>query len=246
MTDFHTHLGQFYHIYTSPADLLRIMDDVGVDKFACSSTSICGRNYGKVLNEMSKLVQLAGNRVFPVLWIIPSMLHNGVLQRFLNSDIEWKMLKIHPQINPTEWQSGGCNLQYVIKLAKKMNLPLLIHTGEHPGCYPSLFERAIRNNPEVTFVLAHGRPIQETIQLMLQYKNIWTDIAFMPKDNLKQLIDNGLSNRILFGTDAPINKYFYPELNTKDFVKQHLDDLREVTDDMQFKKIISNTVFCTK
>lgn len=246
MTDFHTHLGQFYNIYTSPADLLRIMDDVGVDKFACSSTTICERNYRKVLNEMSELVQLAGNRVFPVLWIIPSMLHNGVLQRFLNSDIEWKMLKIHPQINPTEWQSGGNNLQYVIKLAKKMNLPLLIHTGEQQGCYPSLFELDIRNNPEVTFVLAHGRPIQETIQLMLQYKNIWTDIAFMPKDNLKQLIDNGLSERILFGTDVPINKYFYPELNTKDFVKQHLDDLREATDDMQLKKIISNTVFGTK
>lgn len=243
MTDFHTHLGQFYHIYTSPADLLRIMDDVGVDKFACSSTTICERNYRKVLNEMSELVQLAGNRVFPVLWIIPSMLHNGVLQRFLNSDIEWKMLKIHPQINPTEWQSGGNNLQYVIKLAKKMNLPLLIHTGEQSGCYPSLFERAFRYNPEVTFILAHGRPIQETIQLMLKYQNVWTDTAFMPKDVLRQLVDNNLSNRILFGTDIPINKYFYPRLSTEDFFHQQLDEMRKAIGDKQFQTIISNNVF---
>lgn len=243
MADFHTHLGQFYHIYTSPADLLRIMDDVGVDKFACSSTTICERNYGKVLNEVSELVQLAGNRVFPVLWIIPSMLRDGALQRFLNSDIEWKMLKIHPQINPTEWQSGGNNLQYVIKLAKNMNLPLLIHTGEHPGCYPSLFERAIRYNPEVTFILAHGRPIQETIQLMLKYQNVWTDTAFMPKDVLRQLVDNNLSNRILFGTDIPINKYFYPRLSTEDFFHQQLDEMRKAIGDKQFQTIISNNVF---
>lgn len=246
MTDFHTHFGQFYDIYTPPEELLSVMDDVGTEYFAASSTTICEENYEKVLAEMSELIQLAEKRVLPVLWIIPSMLHDGGLQRFLESGINWKMLKIHPQLNPLEWLCGGNNLKKVIRLAKKMGLPLLIHTGEHPGCYPSLFERAIRNNPEVTFVLAHGRPIQETIQLMLPYKNVWTDTAFMPKDNLKQLINNGLSDRILFGTDAPINKYFYPELNTKDFVKQHLDDLREVTDDIQFKKIISNTVFGTK
>lgn len=243
MTDFHIHFGQFYDIYTSPAELLLIMDSVGVEHFASSSTTICAGNYNKVLAEMSELVLLAENRVFPVLWIIPSMLRDGGLQRFLDSGIEWKMLKIHPQLNPTEWLCGGENLRIVVRLAKKMGLPLLIHTGEQSGCYPSLFERAFRYNPEVTFILAHGRPIQETIQLMLKYQNVWTDTAFMPKDVLRQLVDNNLSNRILFGTDIPINKYFYPRLSTEDFFHQQLDEMRKAIGDKQFQTIISNNVF---
>ena len=158
MTDHHTHIGQFYDLYTSPSELVRMVDVVGVEQFATSSTTICEGNYRKVLAEMSELVGMAGNRVLPVLWILPQMLSDGGLQQFLDSGIQWKMLKIHPQLHPLSWHCGSRNLQKVIRLAKRLQLPLMIHTGEFAGCYPFLFERSIRNNPSVTFILAHGRP----------------------------------------------------------------------------------------
>ena len=34
MTDHHTHIGQFYDLYTSPSELMWVMDAVGVEHFA--------------------------------------------------------------------------------------------------------------------------------------------------------------------------------------------------------------------
>ena len=74
MIDYHTHIGQFYDFYTSPSELIHTMDSVGVERFACSSTTICEGNYDKVLMEMSELQMSAGHRLLPVLWIVPQML----------------------------------------------------------------------------------------------------------------------------------------------------------------------------
>ena len=100
LIDSHVHIGQYYHIYTSPQDLLQLLDAVGVEQFAVSSTSICEGNYDKVLNELHELSAIARERVFSVLWIIPAMLKDGGLERFLSSSIQWRCLKIHPQLNP--------------------------------------------------------------------------------------------------------------------------------------------------
>ena len=240
MTDHHTHIGQFYDIYTSPSELIRVMDSVGVEQFACSSTTICEGDYDKVLAEMSELQTLAGHRLLPVLWIVPQMLHNGGLQSYLQSDIPWRMLKIHPQLHPLAWHCGGKNLQKVLHLAKQMHVPLLIHTGEFAGCYPSLFESAIRYNPSVMFILAHGRPIDETIALLQYYPNVLTDTAFMPVEHIAELCRLGLSHRILWGTDVPIQKYYNHDESLIDYYQNRLIELQIVISPKDYETIMSN------
>ena len=242
MTDHHTHIGQFYDIYTSPSELIHVMDSVGVERFACSSTTICEGNYEKVLSEMSELVRIAVNRVLPVLWMLPQMLSDGGLQRFLDSGIPWKMLKIHSQLNPLAWQCGSRNLQKVIRLAKRLQLPLLIHTGEFAGCYPSLFERAIRYNPSVTFILAHGRPLDETISLMQKYPNVLTDTAFMPVEHIAELCQRGFSDKILWGTDIPIQKYYNRSENLIDYYQNRLRKLKTAVTIEQYGTILTNHI----
>lgn len=227
LIDSHLHIGQYYHIYTSPKDLVQTMDAVGVNQFAVSSTSICEGDYGKVLREMRELSDIAQGRLHPVLWLIPSMLTDGGLERFLNSGIKWECLKIHPQLNPSAWGQSEPYLHEVTNLAKSMGLPLLIHTGETEGCYPVLFEKAIANNPTVTFILAHARPLDQTIRLMKLYPNVWTDTAFVPIGNVVRLCEAGLSDRILWGTDYPIPRYFYPEKNMKQYYTDLIKSLQD-------------------
>ena len=242
MTDHHTHIGQFYDLYTSPSELMCVMDAVGVEHFASSSTSICEGNYGKVLAEMSELVRIAGNRVLPVLWVLPKILLDSGLQRFLDSCIPWKILKIHPQLHPLSWHCGDRNLQRVIQLAKRLQLPLLIHTGEFAGCYPSLFERAIRYNPSVTFILAHGRPLDETISLMQKYPNVLTDTAFMPVEHIAKLCHFGLAHRILWGTDVPIQRYYSRKEDIVVYYKKRLCELQDVVSNEHYEIIMSNII----
>ena len=240
MTDHHTHIGQFYDLYTSPSELVRVMDEVRVEYFASSSTTICEGNYRKVLAEMSELVGMVGSRVLPVLWIMPQMLSDGCLQLFLGSSIPWKMLKIHPQLHPLSWHSGSQNLQKVIQLAKRIQLPLLIHTGEFAGCYPSLFERAIRYNPSVTFILAHGRPLDETANLLQRYPNVLTDTAFMPIEHIVELCRLNLSHRILWGTDIPIPHYYNREEDCVTYYKKRLHKLQKAVSEKHYHIILNN------
>ena len=242
MTDHHTHIGQFYDIYTPPVELMRIMDAVGVERFACSSTTICEGKYDKVLAEMSEMQQLAGKRVLSVLWITPEMLRNGELQRFFDCSISWKMIKIHPQLHPIAWHSNSENLRKVIRLAKKTNLPLLIHTGEFSGCYPSLFEKTIQNNPSVTFILAHGRPLNETIMMLQRYPNVLTDTAFMPIDNILKLCNLGFASRILWGTDVPIQQYYNRDKSLVDYYQNRLNAVRNAINPIDYKMIVCNNL----
>ena len=85
--DAHLHVGQFYDIYTTPAELLRYMDDVKIERAAVSSTTICEENYNKVLQEMSALIKLGNNRIVPVLWVTAAMLESEEFNRFLDSKI---------------------------------------------------------------------------------------------------------------------------------------------------------------
>lgn len=247
--DAHIHIGQFYNIYTHPKELAFFLDLVGVDRFSVSSTSICEGNHKKVLKELFELRSIMKDRMFPVLWIIPQMLDTDGLRMFIDSELPWKCLKIHPQLHPTEWDPFGKNMGKVLHLAKKLKLPILIHTGDFEFCHAGLYLQLASENPDILFILAHGRPIDETIKVMKTCDNVYTDTAFMPTENIAKLCSAELADRILWGTDYPIPKYFFRnesmadyyqsivnELTTNETTKLHFDKITH----LNFEKVFVN------
>ncbi len=238
LIDAHVHIGQYFDLYTTPTELSGFLDSVGVGCFAVSSTSICEGNYRKVLREMDELVQIVGERAFPVLWVIPQMLYDGGMEEFLQAGIEWKCIKINPSLSPLgEWSEEKGNLSRVIRWARKLDLPMLIHTGEMDGCYPSCFSEAIAANPDIRFILAHGRPLDETIDIMKKCCNAYVDTAFMPVGNIASLCSQGLEDRILWGTDYPIPKYFSRTEDMQKYYDSLVESLRSTVTPRQFRKI---------
>lgn len=235
--DSHIHLGQYKSLYETPQELVSFLTGVGVSYYAVSSCTICEEDYKKVLDEMRELIALAKDKVLPVLWITPRLLHHEDLDKFLNSGIQWRCIKIHPGLNVGEWDCGRPNMERAIQLAEGLHVPLLIHTGETEGCYPSCFERSIAEHPDVIFILAHGRPIDETIQLMKKYDNAWTDTAFMPNENIVRLCNERLADRVLWGTDFPIPKYYYPKEDMVEYYTHLLNELRQSISSEDFAKI---------
>lgn len=225
INDAHIHVGQFREIYETPEELVAGMTDVGTEKFAVSSSTICEEDYDKVIREIKELVALASERVVPVMWITPLSLRNGGKDKLLNSGIEWKCVKIHPWLSLGGWDDGSANREAAISIAREQSIPLLIHTGETEGSYPLCFERSIAKHQDVTFILAHGRPINEAIELMWKYKNAWVDTAFMPIENIAKLCKEGLSDRVMWGSDYPIPKYYYPD---KEMIASYIDLVQEL------------------
>ena len=147
--------------------------------------------------------------------------------KLLNSGIDWKCIKIHPWLNFGGWQEDNDDRETAISIAKQLQVPLLIHTGETEGSYPMCFEGSIKKHPDVTFILAHGRPIDETLDLMKKYPNAWADTAFMPIENIAKLCEENLSERVLWGSDYPIPKYYYPDMDMKAY---YLDLIQKLKD----------------
>lgn len=239
MIDSHVHVGQFFDIYTTPGLLSNEMKEVGVDYYAVSSTTMCDEDYEKVLYEIRELIRLDGAKVLPVLWVTPNLIIEDKESLFLNSEIAWKMIKIHPQLHPDFWQENEECMDYVVRLCQELRIPLLIHTGERNSCEVRHFVPIIERHPSQIFVLAHGRPISETIVVMERYPNVWVDTAFMPVDHMVKLASAGLTDRILWGTDVPINKYFFKDNSTSIYYKERIMEFSESIDDATYNLIFN-------
>lgn len=224
--DNHVHVGWFTDGYHAPRDVWYSALAAGVDGMAVASTSTCAELYKDVCRELRELIRLGGECIFPILWLTPRMLKvRYALPYMLHSKIKWCGIKLHFCAHP-EWAHNAKLLQKAIDVAQRLHLPVLLHTGNEENCCAGQFRELIYQNPMVTFVLAHGRPIDEAIEIMRECRNVYVDTAFMPMQDLARLNKEGMSDKVLFGTDAPINELFYKHISTKEFIKGMIESSR--------------------
>lgn len=243
--DTHVHVGQFFDDYYSPEWLINTCKHIGISAIAVSSTTTCEENYDKVLHELTELQRQDEIVVCPILWVSPYMLQSGGIKKMLDSTIQWKCIKVHNYQQKGAWgDSTGSLMMQVVSLAQRLHVPILLHTGNE-YCYPDDYLPLIEKCPEQIFILAHSRPVDQTINAMLTHPNVWADTAFTPIFNIKQLVDAGLTDRILWGTDLPIVGYYASEKHKQhglqfDFVTYYnslLMQLRKSISEPDFEKL---------
>lgn len=237
--DTHVHIGQFYGEYYDPETVSKQLKKCGVDYYAASSTTMCEENYNKALSEIRRLIELDAEKICPILWITPNLLQDTAsLDKFLNGDIKWRCVKIHPLLHPNDWNSDGKQIKEVIAITRELNVPLLIHTGIDPSCQAGKFEKEFASNPEVPFIMAHGRPLNEAMTMLTRYPNTLTDTAFMPADDVVELKNQGFIDRILFGSDYPINCHFSQVTQGYPFISECITALKARLTPEEFDKIM--------
>ena len=73
---------------------------------------------------------------------------------------------------------------------------------------PRLFEPLIARCPNAVVQLAHSRPFADTLYMLRAYPNTVCDTAMASQDTLMRFIEEGIpEERVLYGTDFPINHY---------------------------------------
>lgn len=236
LIDTHIHVGQFHDLYFAPSGIHELMEQLSVDFYAVSSTTQCEENYPKVLSEMKEMIRLDGKKVLPIMWITPEALQ-GNIAWYLESDIKWRVLKIHPFLNQTEWNPDGDLFDEVLDISRELHLPLLIHTGNEECCKANLYEQSIKNNPDITFILAHGRPIEAALYIAAKYDNAYIDSAFMPIEHMKMFVNNNLSEKLQWGTDMCIPKHYNRKLDIATYYQSKLLAFREVCTREQYEQV---------
>ena len=226
--DCHVHYGQFREDNYDPKDLIKWYDELGIDKVGIMPISM-ESNFGR---DQKILGSLPPERFVPYLWINPEMVDADPSLELYNS-LNYKVIKIHAYARK-EWDVMPDKIRLVIHAAYKKGVPVMFHTGGWRGSNAIQFYKFCREFPEVTFILAHGKPISQTLTILKGAKNAYVDNSFMAIESMKMICEAGLSNRILFGTDFPIMKTFWPEVNLTDWYRNHVLELIQTFGEKDF------------
>ena len=205
LCDAHVHVGYFRSRYFSPEDVVRGLWRLGVNRWAVSSTSTSGKPWAFVRREYERIYELASKRSVLLLWLTPELLtQSRDLRKY--DVLPFRGLKIH---GANGWQADGKPLRRAFAIARERNWPVVVHTGGSPAYDAGRFGSLGKMFPHTPIVLAHGRPVDQTLAVMRQAPNAWVDTAFMPLRDVRQLLMAGMSRRMLFGSDYPAPTCFF-------------------------------------
>lgn len=142
-------------------------------------------------------------------------------------------LKFHPACSRLKITSKKV-IPY-LQLAEKYDLPILVHTAMDQYSSIIYLEEVAKLHPNIKFIAAHMELYstnQFTVKTMIKNPNIYCDTAWVKPRILKYLVKNNLMDRIMFGSDSPIDgeqtldniiyqKYFtnFAKLSNIDFAK---------------------------
>lgn len=240
--DNHVHVGWYRDGYHSPQEIWEDENHAGVDEICVSSTSTCADLYEMVINEIKELQTLGKQRIHPILWLTPNMLDSSAISYMQNSGIKWEGIKIHPEAHK-EWAYNRNLTIQAANIAQARNIPLMIHTGEDSFSSAQTYEYLFIRYPHLKFVLAHGKPLQQVISLFAKYHNIVIDTAFMQAKDVRKLVRLGFPDKMIFGTDTPINKIFFNNMTTQKYIQECIHKLRKCIAAPFAESILSNTVY---
>lgn len=126
-------------------------------------------------------------------------------------------LKLHPPnqlFRPDAWYA-----MRIYRWCGAENIPVIWHAGP-AGIEPKLgqycaqmfaYERPLRECPETTFIFGHAGSLQhrEAIALQRRYPNVYLEISGLSLGQLREVLDEGDTDRVVFGSDWP---FYHPVL----------------------------------
>ena len=99
------------------------------------------------------------------------------------------------------------------RMCGERGLPILFHCGPvgiemalgRKLTQVRLYEQPLAENPSTTFVLGHAGALQmdEAIALVKKYPNAYVECSSQAVSNVRRLVDELPTERILFGSDWP-------------------------------------------
>ena len=95
-----------------------------------------------------------------------------------------------------------------ILIARKYNLPILVHTAKDKYSSLKYLKRVAMKFNDVIFVAAHMELLtnnKNCVTLLKECNNVYCDTAWVNMDILNDLKSEGLLDRVMFGTDNPID-----------------------------------------
>ncbi len=162
------------------------------------------------LKTVLKFVKENPSKLGALVWVNP---HNEIIQPELMALIEKNRsliygLKFHPFESHLKISSK--KMMPYLELARKYALPLLVHTAEDIYSDVAFLGEVAAAYPDLTFVAAHLQLCctddhRSALEVLKAHPNVYGDTAWVDMKTAKRVLETIGENRIMFGTDNPID-----------------------------------------
>jgi uncharacterized protein len=122
-----------------------------------------------------------------------------------------KGIKVHPAVQLMAPDNERAMRLY--RLCAERDLPILFHCGpvgienaySRSLCRLHLYRNAVAENPNVTFVLGHSGALEmeQALALCCQYENVFLELSCQAVSNVRRIIKEAPSDRLMLGSDWP-------------------------------------------
>ena len=210
--DAHVHVGKIGDSRTKrafePAEIASVLRGNGVSEFIFSSmNSQSGSPFEKVEKDALQTKEAFGEGAHAFYWLAGRFYDADPEIKVLDSGI-WEGVKLHELETP--WvKERPQDLNRILSILEERGVPVQFHTGEDKGCYPHELLPFAKRHPRLRIDFAHCRPVRETIDCLKDCPNLFTDTAFLLPEHYPELVAAGVEDRVMFGTDLPIQAGFY-------------------------------------
>jgi predicted TIM-barrel fold metal-dependent hydrolase len=225
-----------------PAELLRLMDEQGIERAALinySAPDVLG--FTETVNDwVSAFVRGHEDRLVAVGSVHPRFTRDAASETArLFERLGIRMLKLHPPhqlFAANGYRDGDEALRQIYATAEAMGRPVMIHTGTSifPGARnryadPMAADDVAVDFPRLSIILAHaGRPLFMPTAAFLarRHANVHLDLSGIPPKKLLAYLPRleDLSDKCLWGTDYPSPGVLSMKRNLEDFLALPLSE----------------------
>lgn len=143
-----------------------------------------------------------------LIWIKPTKCNYiEYLDEFINQNRKYVYgLKFHPFLS--RLKISDKKLKPYFNLAIKYGLPVLVHTALDKYSTINYIEKVATKYPNINFIAAHMELTSDhkySIGVLKKYPNVYGDTAWVDSKILNLAKKEKVLNKILFGTDNPID-----------------------------------------
>lgn len=219
--DSHVHLGKMLNFDMNLKTLIQSMDKFKIDFSLVSSIEATEFNHDmkEILKEdqisqvqanqkLIDIVKQYPDRIGALLWAKPNL-------ESCDKDFEDLVINNRDYIYGLKFHPFHSNLPFdhekyepYFRLAERYDLVVVTHTASSYESSPKLVYEVAKKYPKINFVMVHmglGTDNQEAIKLISKLPNLYGDSTWVSKESILEAIDICGIDKILFGSDNPID-----------------------------------------
>ena len=255
--DTHVHIGRMIGFNMCEKDVLYSMEKYGIDfslvsNIECAEFSGKGKRVPRILQKsqnkvLKKTIEFARknpDKIGVLAWVkLYSETPDAEFEQLIkdNRDVIYG-LKLHPFHSLTAPDSDKAEPYY--KLCKKYNLPVVSHTGGCEEARSIHLYNAAKKHPDINFVMVHmdlGTDNREALDLLGKLPNLYGDTTWVPVKTTLEAVKRYGSEKILFGSDSPIDgrdTYEYNKWGERSLYQEYFNEFAKFVTPEDYENIM--------